>query len=228
MCFSLFCRLMRRENGLYLSPMMRHLQKSNTVLLSTHNKRRREQRVGLKRLPDERHEFSNVPTLPYDQLWIYSFFFSPPFFFCSSFARYVSVSSRRGISDNGCPVMGRGAVRQSTVRLWWMLLLTFTPLRLCSVFPGSGERVRVLPAAPMDRPDIRLQAAGPRSHQSSQCLLLSHVRRGRQPQRHRGPDAQRSMFKPCSSTCTRMLFNLMYILHRQLQPLSKIKSSTST
>lgn len=37
MCFSLFCRLMRRENGLYLSPMMRHLQKSNTVLLSARN-----------------------------------------------------------------------------------------------------------------------------------------------------------------------------------------------
>lgn len=76
MCFSLFCRLMRRENGLYLSPMMRHLQKSNTVLISTHNQQRREQRVGLKWLPDERQEFSNVPTRSYDQLWIYSFFHS--------------------------------------------------------------------------------------------------------------------------------------------------------
>lgn len=109
-----------------------------------------------------------------------------------------------------------------------MLLLTFTPLRLCSVFPGSGERVRVLPAAPMDRPDIRLQAAGPRSHQGSQRLLLSHLRRGRQPQRRRGPDAQRGMFKPRSGACTRVLFNLMYILHRQLQPLSKIKKKKSS
>lgn len=73
MCFSLFCRLMRRENGLYLSPMMRHLQKSNTALISTHNQHRRGERVGLKWLPDEGKEFSNVPTLPYDPLWIYSF-----------------------------------------------------------------------------------------------------------------------------------------------------------
>lgn len=71
MCFSLFCRLMRRENGLYLGPMMRHLQKSNTVLLSARNQQR-GQRVGLKRLPGERQEFSNVPPLPYDQIWIYS------------------------------------------------------------------------------------------------------------------------------------------------------------
>lgn len=116
MCFSLFCRLMRRENGLYLSPMMRHLQKSNTLHLFTHNQQRREQRVGPKWPPDERQEFSNVPTLPYDQLWIYRvflFLFLCFFFllFNSSFARYVCISSRRGISDNCRSVMGRGTVR---------------------------------------------------------------------------------------------------------------------
>lgn len=74
MCFSLFCRLMRRENSLYLSAMMRHLQKSNTVLLASPNQQRREQRVGMKWLPDERQEFSNVPALPYHQIWIYSLF----------------------------------------------------------------------------------------------------------------------------------------------------------
>lgn len=105
MCFSLFCRLMRRENGLYLSPMMRHLQESNTVLLSSRNQQR-GQRVGLKRLPDERQEFPNVPTLPYDQIWIYS---SPTRY---KFCRRNNFCCLRGfilegeISDNCCAVMG--------------------------------------------------------------------------------------------------------------------------
>lgn len=85
---------MRRENGLYLSPMMRHLQKSNTVLLSARNQQR-GQRVGLKRLPDERQEFSNVPTLPYDQIWIQEQFLLPP-----------RVHLGGEISDNCCAVMG--------------------------------------------------------------------------------------------------------------------------
>lgn len=66
-----------------------------------------------------------------------------------------------------------------------------------ALLSGSGERVCVLPTASMDRPDIWLQAAGPRSHQSPQRFLLSDIRRRRQPQLHRGPHAQRSMLRIC-------------------------------
>lgn len=72
--FSLLCRLMRRENGLYLSVMQRRLQKSNMVLLSAHNQQRKEQRQRLKWLPNELQEFSNVLMFPYDQIWIYCVF----------------------------------------------------------------------------------------------------------------------------------------------------------
>lgn len=56
---------------------------------------------------------------------------------------------------------------------------------------GSGERVCVLPTAPVDRSHLRLQAAGTRSHQSPQRLLLSDLRGRSQPQLNQRPHAQR-------------------------------------
>lgn len=66
------------RNSLYLSvtAMQRRLQKSNTVLLSSHKQQRKEQRQRLEWLPDELQEFSHVLMFPYDQIWIYSAFCS--------------------------------------------------------------------------------------------------------------------------------------------------------
>lgn len=196
--------------------MQKRLQQSNMVLLSTHNQQRKEQRERLEWLPNEQQEFSNVLMFPYDQIWIYWAFF---FFFCSlqksladSAAGTISsifgflwgISSLRRISDNCCSVMGWGCLRGLTFGqgllfrmaciCWHLQSSIFTP------FSGSGERVCLLPAAPVDRSHLWLQAAGAGSCQGPQRFLLPDLRRGSQPELHRRPHAQRGKPDTWNST----------------------------
>lgn len=85
-----------------------------------------------------------------------------------------------------------------------------------ALFIGSRERVCVLPAAPVDRSDLWLQAAGTWSRQSPQCFLLSDLRRRSQPQLHQRPHAQRGKADTWYSICispTHFNAHRLYVLH---------------
>lgn len=194
--------------------MQTRLQQSNMVLLSAHNQQRKEQRERLEWLPNEQQEFSNVLMFPYDQIWIYwAFFFAhyrnhwqilPQEQLAAYSASSEEFQSLRRISDNCCSVMGWGCLRglafgqglvfRMVCICWHLQFSIFAP------FSGSGERVCLLPAAPVDRSHLWLQAAGAGSCQGPQRFLLPDLRRGSQPELHQRPHAQRGKPDTWNST----------------------------
>ena len=118
---------MRKESDLYLSVMVmpRRLRKRATRRFNPPaTSRDKEQRLQLEWLPGERQEFSNVPTLPHDQIGIYCAFARYrnhlPILSQEQLAGHFSAflrrdSSLRGISDNCCSVMVWGICLGSSI-----------------------------------------------------------------------------------------------------------------
>lgn len=106
----------------------------------------------------------------------------------------LRTASLRDISENCCSIMACGTtiwlcyIGNGLHLLTFKIILVFHSL---VSFAGFGKRVCVVPAPPVDRSDLWLQAAGTWGRQSSQRFLLSDIWRCSQPELHQRPYAQR-------------------------------------